>query len=133
VASIPDTYHDLFEKSTIAHIATVMPDGTPHNTPVWIGYDEDENRLLVNTERDRQKERNVAENPKVGVSMVDPENAYRRLSVMGEVDEVTEEGAREHIDELSRRYTGEDYDPEMIETRRVVLKIRPDEVLAAPD
>jgi len=133
VASIPDTYHDLFEKSTIAHIATVMPDGTPHNTPVWIGYDEDENRLLVNTERDRQKERNVAENPKVGVSMVDPENAYRRLSVMGEVDEVTEEGAREHIDELSRRYTGEDYDPEMIETRRVVLKIRPDEVLAGPD
>jgi PPOX class probable F420-dependent enzyme len=130
MSSIPDEFLDLFEKPTIAHVATVMPDGTPHNTPVWIGYDADTGHLLVNTETGRRKERNVAENPKVGVSMVDPENAYRRLSVMGEVEEVTTDGARDHIDQLSRRYTGEDYDPDMIQTERVLLRIRVDEVMA---
>jgi PPOX class probable F420-dependent enzyme len=127
--SIPEDYRDLFESATFAHFSTVGPDGTPHVTPVWVGYDAEENRLLVNTERDRRKERYVAENPKVGLSMTDPEDPYRYLSVRGEVDEVTEEGAREHIDELSRRYTGEDYDPDAIQTRRVILKIRPDEVI----
>lgn len=130
MTSIPDEFLDLFEKPTIAHVATVMPDGTPHNTPVWIGYDADTGHLLVNTETGRQKERNVAENPKVGVSMVDPENAYRRLSVMGEVEEVTTDGARDHIDQLSQRYTGEDYDPDAIKTERVLLRIRVDEVMA---
>lgn len=129
MASIPEDYLDLFEKPTIAHVATLLSNGGPHVTPVWVDYDAEANRLLVNTERGRQKERNVAEDPKVGVSMVDPENPYRHLSVTGEVDEVTEEGAREHIDELAQRYTGDPYDPEMIQTRRVVLKIRPDQVL----
>ena len=129
MSSIPDDYLEFFEKKTFADFATVGPDGVPHVTPVWIGYDADEDRLLVNTERKRRKERHVAENPKVGVSMTDPDNPYRFLSVRGEVDEVTEEGAREHIDELSRRYTGDDYDPEAIQNARVILKIRPDEVI----
>lgn len=129
---IPEDYRDLFEKPTIAHVATLNSDGSPHVTPVWIGYDAEANRLLVNTERGRQKERNVAEDPTVGVSMVDPENPYRHLSVTGEVDGVTEEGAREHIDELSQRYTGDPYDPDMIQTRRVILEIRPDDVVTGP-
>ena len=96
---------------------------------MWVDYDADEDRVLVNTERGRRKERNVRENPKVGMGMTDPDNRYRALSVLGEVDEMTEEGAREHIDELSQRYTGEEYQPE-IRTARVLLKIRPDEVIA---
>ena len=132
MTSIPESHQDLFEKPTIAHFATLLSDGAPHVTPVWIGYDAEANRLLVNTERGRQKERNVTADPNVGVSMVDPENPYRHLSVTGEVDEVIEEGAREHIDELAQRYTGDPYDPNMIETRRVILKIRPDEVRTGP-
>ena len=88
-------------------------------------YDADADRLLVNTERHRQKTQNVEANPQVGVSMTDPDDPYRSLSVVGEVTDVTTEGAREHIDELSRRYTGEDYQPE-IQSERVLLKIRPD-------
>ncbi|MFB6155298.1 MAG: PPOX class F420-dependent oxidoreductase [Haloferacaceae archaeon] len=126
--SIPADYRDLFEKQTFAHVATLQSDGAPHVTPVWIDYDEEENRLLVNTERGRQKHRNVERDSKVGVSMTDPENPYRHLSVVGVVDEVTTEGAREHIDELSRRYTGEDYQNE-IQTERILLKIRPERVL----
>jgi PPOX class probable F420-dependent enzyme len=126
--SIPEDFRDLFEKRTFAHVATVLPDGTPHVTPVWIDYDAEEDRLLVNTERGRRKERNVAENPKVGVSMTDPDDPYRHMSVMGEVDEVTTDGARDHIDELALRYTGEAEYGNPIETERVLLKVRPDRV-----
>jgi len=125
---IPDQFHDLFEKATFAHVVTMLPDGTPHATPVWVDYDAEANRLLVNTERGRRKERNVRENPAVAASMVDPDNPYRFLSVTGEVEEVTTEGAREHIDELAMRYMGESEYPNPIQTERVILRIRPDKL-----
>ena len=130
MSSIPEEFHDLFEKETFAHFATMTGDGFPHVTPVWIDYDRDDDRLLVNTERGRQKERNVSNNPAVGLSMIDPDNPYQHLSVIGEVDETTTEGAREHIDELAQRYMGEDEYPNPIETERVILRIRPDRVIA---
>ncbi|ADB59627.1 PPOX class putative F420-dependent enzyme [Haloterrigena turkmenica DSM 5511] len=133
MTAIPDAFHDLFEKRTFAHVATLTEETDPHVTPVWIGYDADDDRLLVNTERGRRKERNVREDPSVGVSMVDPENPYRRLSIIGEVEEITTEGAREHIDELAQRYTGEDEYGMPIETERVILRIRVDEVVDAQD
>jgi PPOX class probable F420-dependent enzyme len=129
MSSIPAEFLQLFEKPVFAYFATLTPEGLPHVTPVWVDYDADEDRVLVNTERGRRKERNVRENPKVGMGMTDPDDRYRALSVLGEVDEITEDGAREHIDELSRRYVGEEYQPE-IQTARVLLKIRPDEVIA---
>ena len=130
MTAIPEDFLDLFEKRTFAHVATMTANGVPHVTPVWIDYDADRERLLVNTERGRQKERNVAHDPNVGASMTDPENAYRWLSVLGEVDRVTTEGARAHIDELSQRYTGDDYQ-NPIQTERVILEVRIDEVLSS--
>ncbi|RKD95765.1 PPOX class F420-dependent oxidoreductase [Halopiger aswanensis] len=129
MAAIPEEFHDLFEKETFAHVATLTDEGLPHVTPVWIDYDADDNRILVNTERGRQKERNVQKNPGVGISMVDPDNPYQHLSIIGEVDEITTEGAREHIDELAQRYMGEDEYPNPIQTERVILRIRPDRVI----
>ncbi len=126
--AIPEAYHDLFDKPTFAHFVTLDPDGQPHSTPVWIGYDDEQDRLLVNTERGRRKARNVAQDPTVAVSMTDPDNPYRFLSISGVVEEITTEGAREHIDELSHRYMGEDY-PNPIETERILLRIRADEVI----
>jgi PPOX class probable F420-dependent enzyme len=107
--SIPQRFHDLFEKRTFAHVATVMPDGTPQVTPVWVDYDADADHVLVNTATGRQKERNLRREGKAGVSMIDPDDPYRWVSVRGPVAEITTEGAVEHIHELSRRYTGEDY------------------------
>jgi PPOX class probable F420-dependent enzyme len=128
--SIPESYHDLFERRTFAHFSTVMPDGTPQVTPVWVDYDADRDRLLVNTARGRQKERNVAANPKVGASMLDPEDPYRWLSVRGEVTAVTEEGAVEHIDELARRYMDVEEYPnhDTEDAPRVIVEVRPDRV-----
>ena len=113
---IPESHVDILEAESYAHFATVGPDGLPHVTPVWVDH-EDREYVLVNTARGRRKERNVRNNPKVGVSVLDPEDPYRYVSVRGEA-ELTEEGAREHIDELARRYTGEaEYAPEIERNR----------------
>lgn len=130
MASIPETHQDFFERRTFAHIATLMPDGTPQITPVWVDYDPDDDHLLVNTARGRVKERNVARDPKVGVSMCDPEDPYRYLSVRGVVDETTEEGAVAHINELARRYMDVEEYPNLGDESgpRVILRIRPDHV-----
>ncbi|MFB6171228.1 MAG: PPOX class F420-dependent oxidoreductase [Haloarculaceae archaeon] len=128
MGSIPDDFLDLFEKKTFAHLATLYPDGSPQVTPVWVDYDADADRVLVNTERDRRKEKNVREDPRVAVSMTDPDNPYRMLQVRGEVEAITTEGAREHIDELAHRYMGEDEYPNPIQTERVILSIRPNSV-----
>ncbi len=128
MAAIPEQYHDLFEKATFAHVTTTLPDGRPHTTPVWIDYDADDDRLLVNTERHRRKAKNVDRDPTVSVSMTDPDDPYRFLSVTGAVDEVTTEGAREHIDDLAMRYMGAEEYPNPIESERVVLRIRADDV-----
>lgn len=130
MASIPPEFHDLLsEDETFATIATVMPDGTPHLTITWVDYDADEDRVLVNTERERQKELNVRQNPQVGLLAPDPTNWWRYISVLGEVEEVTEEGAREHIDVLARRYLGEETYPNPIQNPRVIFKIRADHVI----
>lgn len=128
MATIPTDYHDLFEKKTFAHVTTLMPDGMPHPTPVWIDYDVDDDRVLVNTAKGRQKHLNVQRDPRVGVSMTDPDEPYRALSVLGEVDTLTEEGAAEHIDSLEQRYRGNDvYQNDR--TNRIILEIRPDRVI----
>ena len=129
--AIPDAFHDLFDKDTFAHVVTLFPDGTPQATPVWIDYDADADRLLVNTESHRRKTRNVKQNPDVAVSMIDPDDPYRYLSVTGEVEEITTDGARAHIDQLAANYMGVEEYPNPIESERVILRIRPDRVDAS--
>lgn len=129
MAGLPSSYHDLFEKQTIAHVATMMPSSTPHVTPVWIDYDVDDERILVNTAIGRQKHVNVQQNPSVGVSMTAPGDPYRSLSVIGTVDEITTEGAAKHIDRLAQRYRGnERYLGDRSD--RIVLRIRLERILS---
>lgn len=126
---IPEEYEDLFERRTFAHFATMMEDGTPQVTPVWVDYDGE--HVLINTARGRQKERNVSRDPKVGVSITDPDDPYRFVSIRGEVEAITEEGAVEHIDSLARRYMDVEEYPYHGEEggERVVIEIRPDRVV----
>lgn len=127
MASIPDSHVDLFESQAVAHFGTLMPDGMPHVTPVWVGHDGDD--ALVNTASGRQKARNVSNDPRAGLSVTDSEDPYRWISLYGEVVEVTTEGAVEHIHELSRRYTGEDYDQLDEAGERIIIRVRPDRVM----
>lgn len=132
MTTVPDEFRDLFDKQTFAHIATLLPDGTPHSVPVWIDYDSEENHLLVNTVRGSRKEQNVEKSSHVAVSMTDPDDPYRFLSVRGEVVETTEEGAVEHVNRLARRYMGVEEYPRLGEEdgERVLIKIRPNSVTA---
>ena len=131
MATIPADYRDLFERESFASFATVMPDGTPQVTPVWIDYDGE--HVLVNTAEGRQKERNVRSNPRVGLVVLDPEDPYRYVSIRGEVIEVTQDGAVEHIHELTRRYMNLERYPNLEEEDgpRVLLRIRPERVVTS--
>jgi len=128
MVAVPDEFHDLFEKPTIAHLSTLSEDGSPHVAPVWVDYDPKTEHLQINTERHRQKVKNIERDPSVGVSLTDPDDPYRHISVKGSVENIHTDGATEHIDELSQRYTGEDYQ-EPIESERVLLEIGVDEVV----
>jgi PPOX class probable F420-dependent enzyme len=123
-ANIPDQYLDLFQKKAFANLATLMPDGSPQVTPVWVDYDG--NHVLVNSARGRQKDKNMQRNAKVALSILDPDNPYRYLEVRGKVDEITEQGAEAHIDKMAKKYMGKDKYPYRRDGEvRVIYKIVP--------
>ncbi len=121
---------DLFEKKAYAHVATLLADGRPHVTPIWADYDG--RFVILNSVRGRQKDLNMDRRRHVAVEIVDPEDPNRYISIMGEVVEITEEGAEEHLDRLAKRYLERDrYPPSWRfpgEVRRI-YKIRPDKVI----
>src|SRR5215211_7141581 len=122
--AIPEKYRDLFDKKAFAHLATLMPDGTPQVTPVWVDYDGE--HILVNSARGRQKDKNMERNRAVSLSIQDPDNPYRYLEVRGRVAEITEEGADEHIDKMAKKYMGKDKYPLRAPGEvRVLYKIEP--------
>ncbi len=123
-SSIPDTFLDLVtQKKAFAHLATLMPDGSPQVTPVWFDYDG--GKIRVNTARGRIKDRNMTQNTRVALSIIDPDNPYRHIAVRGRVAKVTEAGADPHIDVLSRKYIGKDYPFRRPGEVRVIYEIEP--------
>lgn len=125
MAGIPEKYADLFEKKAFAHLATLMPDGTPQVTPVWVDHDGD--YILVNSARGRRKDKNMERNKSVALSIQDPENPYRYLEVRGKVVEITEAGADQHIDKMAKKYMGVDtYPYRQPSETRVIYKIKPE-------
>lgn len=126
---IPASHVDILEKPSFAHLATVMPDGTPQVTPVWVSH-ENREYVLVNTARGRQKEKNIRNDPKVGVSVVDPDDPYRYVSVRGRAT-LTEDGAVEHINELTQKYMGQPEYPNLGQESgpRVIVRISTDHVV----
>jgi PPOX class probable F420-dependent enzyme len=104
---MPDALLDLLRRPSPCFLSTLMPDGSPQMTQTWV--DTDGRDVLINTVRGHQKVRNVERDPRVALNVADPDDPSRYFEVRGRVVEVTEEGAREHIDELSQRYIGGPY------------------------
>lgn len=126
-AKIPKNFKDLLNKATFAHLATTMADGRPQVTPVWIDFDG--THVLVNSATGRVKDKNMRRDNRVALSILDADNPYRYLSILGEVVEVTQTGANEHIDRLAKKYLGKDkYPYHRPGESRVIYKIRPDKV-----
>jgi PPOX class probable F420-dependent enzyme len=128
MASIPDQYKDLFNKPAFASLATVMPNGSPQVTPVWVDYDG--KHIIVNTAKGRQKDKNLRRDPHVSLAVIDPDNPYRYAEIRGRVAEVTETGAAEHIDKMAKKYLCKDKYPFAQPGEvRVLFKIEPEKIV----
>jgi PPOX class probable F420-dependent enzyme len=102
--TIPDSHRDLLTGTAHGVLATMMPDGQPQCSVVWVDYDGA--YVLINTTLERQKGRNMRGNPNVAVLVVDPRDASRWIEVQGRVIELRRAGAEAHADALTHRYTG---------------------------
>ena len=124
---LSDSAINLFRGKNFAFIASLMNDGSPHITPVWIDYDG--KFFLVNTAEGRTKQKNFERDSRVALSIVDRDNPYNTVSIRGKVVEQTRNGADEHIDKLAKKYLGVDKYPFRSPTeKRIILKIKPDKV-----
>ena len=108
-AKIPEKYADLFQKRAFGSLATLMPDGSPQVTPVWVDIEGD--KLVLNSAKGRVKDKNMRRDPRVSIALIDPENPYRYLEVRGRVVQVTEQGADQHIDKMAKKYLDKDVYP----------------------
>lgn len=116
----------LIEGKNFGYLATVMKDGSPQVTPVWVDH-EGRDYILVNTALGRIKQKNAKRKPKVAISIADASNQYEKVNVRGVVTEQTTKGADEHIDKLAKKYLGkETYPYRSPNEKRVILKIRPE-------
>ena len=124
---LPEKWKDILSKKAFVHLATRMPDGSPQVTPVWV--DIDGGRIVVNSARGRVKDRNMRRDPRVGLSVTDPDDPYRALMIRGRVVKITEEGADDHIDKMAKKYLGQDkYPNRRPDEERVLYYIEPERV-----
>ena len=129
MADIPQAYRDLFSKPAFAHLVTLMPDGSPQVTPVWV--DLQDGMLVVNTAKGRLKDRNMRRDPRVALEISDPANPYRYIQIRGRVADATEQGADTHIDRMAKKYLNKDTYPwRQPGEVRVLFKIKPERVQA---
>jgi PPOX class probable F420-dependent enzyme len=101
---IPESHRDLIDDNYDVVLTTVMPNGQPQTTPVWCNREGA--YVLINTMRGFQKEKNTRTNPRVTLLAYDPTNPLRNIEIRGMVVEMTEAGALEHLNELTRKYMG---------------------------
>lgn len=115
---------ELARGANYGSISSVLPGGNLQTQLIWVGTDGE--RVVVNTEVHRRKYKNIERDPRVTLTIRDEQNPYRYAEVRGEVVEtVGGQEARDHIDELSQKYHGQDYNPEDIVSERVMLWIVP--------
>jgi len=120
---------DIIEKKSFAQFATLIPDGSPHVSTVWI--DHEDGTVLVNTAKGRQKDLNVRRDPRVSLCILDPDDPYRQLIIHGRVVDITEQGADDHIDKLANKYLGRERYPNRSPGEvREIIRIQPEEVIA---
>lgn len=130
---LPVSHRDLFSRPVHGVLTTLMPDGGPQSSIVWVDYDGE--NVLINTTLERRKGRNICADPRVSLLVVDPADGSRWIEVRGVVAEIVYEGAEAHADVLTARYTNKEHfygDIYPVERReqetRVVLRIAPRQI-----
>jgi PPOX class probable F420-dependent enzyme len=100
---IPEDHQELLLQPVNGVLTTMMPDGQPQMSIVWVDFDGE--YILINTTLERQKGKNMQANSKVNVLLIDPQNGARFLEVRGEVAQISEAGAIAHADKQTKAYT----------------------------
>ena len=127
MAEVPENLADLLDTKGFAHLATLGLDGAPHTSPVW--YDWDGEYVLVSHTKERQKYRNVKNDSRVALSILDPENPYRYLEIRGVVEEVVDDPDKTLIHKLAKKYRDlDEYPYDGPGDNRVIFKIKPQKV-----
>lgn len=101
---LPDSHLDLLDGPYNTVLSTLMPDGQPQVTPVWCNREGD--FILINSMKSFRKTKNMRANPHVSILAYDPKRPLRHIEIRGLVVEMTEEGALEHLDQLTQLYSG---------------------------
>jgi PPOX class probable F420-dependent enzyme len=126
---LSDRDRRIMEGPNFASVATVMPDGSPHVSTIWIDVDGDD--VVFNTSEGRVKTANLRRDPRVAISVFDQNDPYEQVVVHGTVVDLTHDGAREHIDRLAKKYLGLDEYPWLEPgEQRVIVRVRPDHISA---
>jgi PPOX class probable F420-dependent enzyme len=128
MSKLPELAHKLLtEGRNFAAVATLMPDGSPQVSIVWI--DSDGEHVILNTAEGRVKPKNLRRDPRVAVTVMNSENPYEQVMIRGRVVEMTHNGADAHIDRLAKKYLGVDkYPYRGPGEQRVIIKIVPEHI-----
>jgi len=122
---LTDAQRALFVGKNFAHLATVMPDGSPQVTPIWAHVED--GVIEFNTAAGRVKERNMRRDPRVAFSVVNRDDPYEHASVRGHVVEMIEgDEARAHIDTMAKKYLGSDTYPWYQGETRILVRVEPE-------
>lgn len=121
--SISDEIKSLLDGPNFAHLASLLPDGSPQVAPVWVGREGD--RILIGTGESTLKAKNTRRDPRVGLSVIGFDNPYREAQIRGRVVERRPDGDLEVMDAISRKYTGKPF-PFRSPEGRVALVIEVD-------
>ncbi len=117
---------EMIDEPNMASLATIMADGSPHVSTMWVGRRD--NMLIMNTVEGRVKTENMLRDPRISVSMFRKDSPYQSLHIRARVTNITAEGGKEGIDELSRKYLGKDYPWLQPADVRLVVEIEPESV-----
>jgi PPOX class probable F420-dependent enzyme len=128
MATLSDAARAKLEAPNLGYLATVMPDGSPQVTPVWVDLEGD--LVLVNTATRRVKARNMRREPRVAISIASNDNPFDKVDIRGRVAEWIEgDEAYAHIDKLAQKYLGQEKYPWLQPgEERVIVKIEPEAV-----
>jgi PPOX class probable F420-dependent enzyme len=126
MAQLTELAKKLIDGKNFANVATIMPDGSPQVSTVWVEREGDV--VVINATTKRQRYRNVKRDPRVALCVFDMQNPYSTVMIRGKVVETTKEGAEEGIDRLSMKYHGKKYAWHSADQPRVIIRIRPERV-----
>jgi PPOX class probable F420-dependent enzyme len=97
----------LIDGPNFAHLATLMPDGSPQSVPVWIGREGD--HLIICTGENSLKGKNTRRDPRVALSVIDFTNPYEEVQIRGRVIERRPDPELKTLDPISHKYTGKPF------------------------